>query len=232
MTAVETQRSEGRALRVASWFSSGVRTVRAQIDEFEAAWIQHNSAVLESLKPTDRLIVAVGDSLSQGIGAATLATTWPMRLVADAALGPDPTRLINLSVTGARLRDVTEHQMPALGSLGVAPDVITCTAGSNDLFKSARFGRATRDLAAMADALATAAAGGEVVLATIPDGASLIARSFNRRVRRVAEEHAITVADVAPLAALSRHALAPDRFHPNDLGYQAWSKAFTAALIP
>jgi hypothetical protein len=47
-------------------------------------------------------------------------------------------RLVNLSVTGARLRDVLTGQVPALAGLGDTVALVTVLAGANDMFPPGR----------------------------------------------------------------------------------------------
>lgn len=54
--------------------------------------------------------MALGDSRSQGIGAQTIAGGWAGQLHARFAAAGQPMRLVNLSVTGARVRGVLARE--------------------------------------------------------------------------------------------------------------------------
>jgi lysophospholipase L1-like esterase len=56
--------------------------------------------------------------MSQGIGARDVSGGWVGQLHARLAAEGHRIRLINLSVTGARVRDVVDRQLPQLPALG------------------------------------------------------------------------------------------------------------------
>ncbi len=204
----------------------GVRATRAQVDEFATAWRHRNDGELAALSPEDRLFIALGDSLSQGIGATSLESTWVIRLARELESGgAGRVRVVNLSVSGGRIGDVLATQLPRLEAIGVRPAVVTCTVGSNDLIGSPRFGRAVDEMRMLLGELPSGA-----VMATIPDRGSLVAKAFNRRLRHAVAEHPVRLADIAPLAYRGRKTYAPDWFHPNDRGYEAWFATFAAVL--
>ena len=79
----------------------GVARVRAQKEPFAAAWRAANAAALPGDGP---LWVALGDSMTQGIGAAGISGGWVSQLRDRLAAQGRPVRLVNLSATGARVR--------------------------------------------------------------------------------------------------------------------------------
>ena len=80
------------------------------------------------------LYAALGDSAAQGIGASRpdhgYVGVLAQRLC-DAT--GRPVEVVNLSRSGARLADVLDVQLSALGALGRAPDVVTVAIGGNDI---------------------------------------------------------------------------------------------------
>ena len=215
----------GRAVKLLSVIP-GVGRIRDQIGSLAAEWEDHNSLELASLSPSDEVMVVLGDSLSQGVGASSLANTWPMllrRRLGDAGL---QLRLVNLAASGARIDDVVDGQLPRMAALGLDPVVTTCTIGSNDLMWSVRIGPSVGRLRRLVGRLPRSA-----VLATLPDRGSLVARAFNRHLRAEASAASLDIAEVAKTVKLNRRAFASDGFHPNDAGYQGWLEAFTAELV-
>jgi hypothetical protein len=87
-------------MTLASWVIPGVGRVHAQV-------------------------VALGDSMSQSIGATSIAGGWVGQLQAELAAAGSPPRIVNLSVTGARVRDVLDDQLPRLHAIGIEPDLVT-----------------------------------------------------------------------------------------------------------
>jgi lysophospholipase L1-like esterase len=218
----------GPLLRLASTLSPGVRSIESQIEQFHRYWLDHNSQTLADLDEHDLLVVALGDSLSQGIGVSEFSAHWLLGLAASTSPADRTIRVVNLAVSGARTADVLSGQMDRLDALGCEPDLVTCTTGSNDLFKSAALWRTLAQMDDLVERLG--ALGCASVVATVPAAASLAARLLNRRIRLAAGSSPTMVADVATHFDWARRHLAPDRFHPNDLGYEAWHRAFEPAF--
>lgn len=209
------------------WLSvlPGVRASRQQVEQFAAEWETHNERELAELGPDDDVYVALGDSLTQGIGASSLDATWVHILTEQLRRGGRPVRLLNLSKSGGKIGDVLDDQLPRIADLGRIPTVVTCTVGSNDLIGSVRFNATVHKMGTLLSEIPD-----HSVVATLPDRGSVVARSFNKRLRTAAAEACIELAEVAPLAFRGRRTFASDWFHPSDFGYQAWLQAFADAL--
>lgn len=116
--------------------------------------------------------VAIGDSLSEGVGDEPWPDGsprgWTDRLAALLA-DDDPQRPVhyaNLAIRGQRAAQVRETQLSAARRL--EPDVVTLTAGMNDLLRPRiDFGRLRSDLFAMVSPFTEA--GVAVMLVPIPD---------------------------------------------------------------
>ncbi len=192
------------------------------VDELAAAW--HERA-LEAVDSPNPLWLALGDSLTQGVGSSSIDRSFVGR-VADRLTDAGRTHgVVNLARSGARIRDVIEHQLPMLERLPHPPALVSVTAGSNDLLRSARLDRTVDDLGHMIAALPITS-----IIAALPDGGSLMARRLNGHVRRLAAERGLRVAEVPDHLPTWRGRAAADGFHPNELGYQAWVDAFSVAL--
>jgi acyl-CoA thioesterase I len=222
-------------------WTDGVAELRADRREFASYWDAHNARVLGNRERAlrngvapDPLWVVLGDSTAQGLGAPgphggyvgqtldqlrhTTGRHW---------------RVLNLSVSGAVMRDVLANQIPRLE--GQHPDLVTCGAGANDILYSAPgklFGDLRTLLAALPD---------DTVVLDLPlltgfwwivghISVPYITR-INRVIREVATERNLRVAEV------SRHFIPPwtgkfsvDNFHPSQDGYRDWSRALVAAL--
>src|SRR6202012_1458602 len=83
----------------------------------------------------DPLWVVLGDSTAQGLGAPgprggyVGQTLYQLRRTTGRHW-----RVLNLSVSGALIRDVVAEQLPRLD--GQHPDLVTCGAGANDIMYS------------------------------------------------------------------------------------------------
>ena len=164
--------------------------------------------------------MALGDSTAQAIGASTRAGGYVPQLLARLP----GWRVVNLSVSGARVADVIDRQVPELARL--APELVTCAVGANDLLRTPE-PAAAQGFRRLARALPPGS-----VLANLPRGV---------RERRAVVLNAVIEAEAAAaglrVADLWSHTGPPwtgrfsgDHFHPNEIGYAAWTDAFAAAL--
>jgi acyl-CoA thioesterase-1 len=177
----------------------------------------------------DLLYVAIGDSAAQGVGASQPGRSY-VGLIAQhlRQCTGRSVRVVNLSISGARLREAIALQLAPLRRL--APDIVTVAIGANDMatFERDRF---TRELTEVYESLPAGS-----IVAEVPSfylGASeRNVRVANSIVHRLAAERGF---EVAPLYAITRrqgaalytlNRVAADFFHPNDRGYRVWASAF------
>lgn len=218
-------RPAGPFLTALSWALPGVREVRAQTVPYAAYWREANAAALEQQGP---LWVALGDSMTQGIGASAPDRGYVGQLRDHLAAAGRPHRLVNLAVTGARVHDLVVHQLPALEALvarGEVPDLLTVVIGSNDVVAPRNRAGLAERFEAMLDRLPRGA-----VVANLPNP-----QSEARRVCAVLRDRAargdLVVADIRAHGPRSwRGRLAADKFHPNDAGYAGMAHVFDVAL--
>jgi lysophospholipase L1-like esterase len=187
------------------------------------------------------LYVALGDSTATGVGAEQ-GGGYPDRLARRLGAGGVPVRLLNLGVPGATAEDLRRTQLPRV--MQERPALVTIGIGLNDLVRGRPLRDFARDLHVVADLVARTQAA--VVISELPDvsrspsaagsRASLERRvaAYNAAIRQAAERHGF---EVAPLEAISRHALAaeqglfaPDGFHPSARGYEVWADALWPAI--
>lgn len=122
-------------MSVAMRLVPGVRRVHDTIVPFAQAWDEWNA---EALRVTGPLWVALGDSMSQGIGASDITGGWVGQLYSRLGSSEEPVRLVNLSTTGARVNDVLTTQLAQLRALPIEPDVVTVLVGANDMLRRSR----------------------------------------------------------------------------------------------
>ncbi len=201
----------------------GVGRTRDQIAGYRDRWIENARFALGS---DDPVLVVLGDSLGQGVGAKDINNSYPFRVEAGLRhRNTDPFNILNLSRSGARVSDVLDVQLPALRASGVDVLAGLCTVGSNDLSRSGRLGVTRKKLSQLLEELPS-----EVIVATLPDKGSMAAKSINRHLRTEADRIGRPLADVAALLTSWRGRIAGDGFHPNDAGYELWAEAFLHAL--
>jgi len=175
------------------------------------------------------LYVAIGDSAAQGVGASNPGRSY-VGLIARHLRDRTgrSVRVLNLSVSGARLREAIAGQLPAIE--GLEPDLMTVAIGANDIagFDRARF---AKELDRIYDALPANAIVSELPAFYLgrPERDVAIANAI---VHELAAEHGF---EVAPLHRVTRHQgvaryalnqVSADFFHPNDRGYRVWASAF------
>jgi acyl-CoA thioesterase I len=215
-------------------WTDGVAAMRQDCVEFAAYWDSHNERVLRELENTPcPLWVALGDSTAQGLGAPGPRGGYVGQTLQHLRRSTgQPWRVLNLSVSGALIRDVLAEQLPQLPA---APALVTCGIGANDILYSAP-AKLFGDMRAL--------------LAKVPDGTVMLdlpllagfwwivgrmsvpyITRINRVIYDVARERDL------PVAAVSQQFTPPwigkfscDSFHPSQDGYRDWTRALLAAL--
>ncbi|UYM06053.1 SGNH/GDSL hydrolase family protein [Solicola gregarius] len=188
--------------------------------------------------------VAIGDSLSEGVGDDPwpdgTPRGWADRLAGRLAeqYGPDrQVEYANLAVRGLKAAQVRDTQLA--NAVAMEPDVVTLTAGMNDILRSRVDFEALR--AALVGLVAPLTArGARVVIVPIPDvrrvspvGGMLNARRLrlNDIYRELARHHGMEpVTDTAGTVFEDPRAWADDRLHLSPLGHQRLALAAAAGL--
>lgn len=224
-------RPPGPVVRVLGRVFRGVREVQAQTEPYASFWLQHNKAQLDRTGP---LWVALGDSMTQGIGASTPMRGWVGQLSDRLAGEGWDHRLVNLSVTGARVADLVDAQLPALDAIIAAegpPALVTVVIGSNDVV-SPRYRAGLSDrFGGLLDRLPR-----HTVVMNLPNP-HREARRVDALIRERVAMGQVVLADMRAGGPRSwRGMLAPDSFHPNDHGYAGMAdvvgQALAAAGLP
>ncbi len=224
-----------RAGKLGRW-TDGVAAMRGDCVAFAAYWRAHNERVLAKREREEEpgpLWVALGDSTAQGLGAPGPYGGYVGQALQQLRRKTGQHwRVLNLSVSGALVRDVLADQIPQLPK---APDLVTCGIGVNDILYSAPaklFGDmrslvgTVPDSTVVLDLPLPAGFWGIVGRMSVP----YITR-INRVIHEVAGERNLPVAEV------SAHFTAPwsgkfscDSFHPSQDGYRDWTRALLAAI--
>jgi acyl-CoA thioesterase I len=178
------------------------------------------------------LWVVLGDSTAQGLGASSPLHGYVGQVLNALRRTGRPWRVLNLSRSGAQTRHVLDDQLPLIEGLGA--ELVTCGIGSNDILATPpkRFRTHLREVI---ERLPTSSV---MMDLTVPDRfwtiggvCSPYVAGINQLINTTATGRGLPVAEV------SRHArppwrglLAPDLFHPNNLGYRRHADALLAAL--
>lgn len=220
----------GRLVRLLAPVSGGIRTTRDQIAAHADYWRMESEVALTPLDHGEQpLMIVLGDSLSQAVGASSVERSWLHRLALHEAKHrrKRPPAIVNLSRSGARIEDVLQTQLPAMRAIDGSVQLVTCTIGSNDLARGSTLSGAQTAMHSLMSRLPAGA-----VLATLPASGSLMAKRLNRTIRAEAQRAGLLVADVDAHLPGWRGRSAGDRFHPNDRGYESWFEAFAEVTPP
>lgn len=193
----------------------------AQVEQYAAAWSASNETAGAGSGP---LWLVLGDSAAQGVGASAHDRGY-VGVVRERLEARDgrPWRVLNLSRSGARTREVVDVQWPA--AAGLAATLVTALVGGNDALRTAR-AQWTRDVRDLCAALPAGA-----VVGTVARGVfERKTRQVNEVLRASAAEHGLRVADLWAHTGPPYRGLYSDGFHPNDAGYLQWADALSEAL--
>ena len=174
--------------------------------------------------------VAMGDSFTEGVGDPEPRSPgglrgWADRVAEELSIGHEDFAYANLAIRGLLLEEILDQQ--AGPALALKPDLITLSAGGNDLvFRGTDPDRLAVELDAGVQLLGLT--GATIVLFTGPDWGStpVIGRHraklaiFNENIRTIASRHDALIADLWALRQLTDPRMwDPDRLHFSPLGY-------------
>ncbi|MEO9221356.1 MAG: SGNH/GDSL hydrolase family protein [Mycobacteriaceae bacterium] len=175
--------------------------------------------------------VALGDSLAQGYGASAPEHGYVgQRAELIAATADTSVRVSNLGVCGATVREVVEQQLPVLRTL--QPDVVTVCIGANDAGHTPT-DTFRADFTAVCDTVPAGSFVGDV-----PD---FQGGHGHEQARELAGVCRSVVAATSGLVGVGIEAattgMAITEFstgfaHPDDRGYQRYTRAFWSAMAP
>lgn len=210
------RRTTGPLSRVMSKASSAVHEIELQREPHAEFWDRWNVDAVRSDGP---LWIALGDSTSQGIGAADPGDGWiPRSLERLRSSTGDPWRVINLGITGAQFSDIVEHELPRLAELrsaGQEPSLVTHLAGANNLMAPGSWPRTLRDVRTILDAIPDGSVVARVGVSSAFN--SMLARRINGLLEANAKQRSLHL--FWPWDWPSRDGLAADKFHPSSKGY-------------
>lgn len=181
--------------------------------------------------------VALGNSAAQGVGAVAPELGY-VGLIAEYMTNTTTVQVINLSVSGARVRDV-HAQIAQIPRDLDSRDLITVDIGSNDItpeFNPLEFETGMRQVLQKVSGSSSAT----VVMADLPffgafgGDLEVHVKEANQILHSVAAE--FPQVRIAPVHKYTEtfcrfpwyYAL--DFFHPSTLGYQVWFQAFRSRL--
>jgi lysophospholipase L1-like esterase len=201
--------------------------LKKQVRDYRDFWLAQNqlTAPKEAL-----LYVALGDSAAQGVGATRPENgyVWLFAKYVEEQTGR-PVHVVNLSVSGAKIRDLIDGQLPQLAALPKKADIITVDIGANNMrgFEPHQFESEFKEM-----------------LQQLPKGTLVAdipyfgpdfhrhggkqAKQANKLLERLWPRYSAVKAGLYAVTqgndALSYYGT--DLFHPSDKSYRLWAKAF------
>lgn len=183
-------------------------------------------------EPGEITYLALGDSAAQGIGASSPMRGYVGLITKRLESQTGKTvRVINISVTGAKMDDYLRDQAPQVKK--VKADIVTIEIGGNDVdkFNAQEYRRQFKE-----------------VLATLPNGTYVSnmplfnsrpgSRAHAKEASKIIEEELraypkLHFVDLQKETSENQSifGFAPDLFHPNNISYKNWADAFWQAIL-
>lgn len=188
-----------------------------------------------------RRYVAIGDSFTEGIGDPEPESPdghrgWADRVAEVLSQQVDDFAYANLAVRGKLIKHIVQEQVEP--ALALSPDLITFSAGGNDVIRPGTDPDVVGQL--FEDAVARLGRDGAslVVFTGIDTHFSPVFRGFrgkiaiyNENIRAIAEKYDCIVADMWALKEIQdARFFTDDRLHPNPLGYHEVARMVLRAL--
>ncbi len=202
-------------------------SLKAQVADHQQYWDKQRQPSANEL-----VYVAIGDSAAQGIGASSLSNSYVSLVAANirSQTGRN-VRIINLSQSGAKLRDVIREQLPQLQAL--QPDIVTVDIGANDI----AHGTASDVMVEEYQQVISALKPYPVVFANLPDfmwgTQQRNTTALNVTIVSLCDRYGLQLADlhqVTHAKMWSFNEYAADGFHPSSHGHQTWAGAFEPGI--
>lgn len=176
--------------------------------------------------------VALGDSLTEGVGTSDYQNSYPS-LLAQRLSAQTNVELINLSRAGDTSTDVATNQLPQ--ALAVKPEIVTVLIGINDIHNLKSLAEFKANYTQIVAALKKNGArvytlsipylgSGKIVYFPYNFLLNLRTKQFNSVIKKISTDLRVSYIDLYSLEK-SANFYATDEFHPTDYGYQQWAKA-------
>lgn len=207
----------------------GLLDLRSQINNYRKFWDRQNS---QQISKNEIVYVVFGDSTAQGIGASSPEKGYVGNVAKGISrLKHKPVHVINLSKSGAKVKDVLVTQLPKYEKLKISNEqVITIAIGANDIldFDAQRFEAEMDELMGKLPK--------QTIISDIPpfSGSRMWwlepkVEQANQIIYKLADKHGYSLAELHETlksnGGLKTYAI--DLFHPNNYAYREnWAKAF------
>jgi len=205
----------------------GLYRLKMSVSEYKQYW--KNRAQQEG----EIVYVALGDSAAQSVGASRAELGYVGLLTSHIEQATNKkVRVVNLSVSGAKVKDVLAEQLPQVKSY--KPDIITVEIGGNNVasgFDAQTFKKEYTELAGVLPR--------GTIVSNIPYFGGRIrnndqAIEASKIIETLASEHNLDFVDLQTPTKANQSYLnyASDLFHPSDRSYRLWEQEFFKLVEP
>ncbi len=185
------------------------------------------------------VFVALGDSLTAGVGASGEDKTYPYLLAKMLAEKQNAqVTLINLAVPGAVASDVLKNQVPQVAQFH--PDIVSVAIGVNDMHNQVSGKIFSQTMSEIVDKLNSTTKHLNIINVPFIGGSSVFlppyrlyfdlqTKRYNSLLNKALVGRQANILDLYSLtrekAFYNQLYYSADGFHPGDAGYDFWSKA-------
>ena len=185
--------------------------------------------------------VALGDSLTAGVGAQVDNQAWPYLVAENMAEKYGRVKLINLGQPGAKSSDVVSGQLAS--AISAQPDYVTILIGVNDIHNQVSVGDFIKNISLTIDELKIKTKA-QIALVNIPyiGSTQLLyppydfyfrsrTQEYNHALEVVCQDKQVICVDLyGPnlKESVGTDFYSTDLFHPSAVGYLSWSKIIYA----
>jgi acyl-CoA thioesterase I len=202
--------------------------VLGSIPFFKRSWDNGNAKAASSKQI---VLVALGDSTAQGIGALTPSQSFVSRVAKRISeQQKKPVKIYNFSTSGVESGDILKNQLPKLKKLP-RYDAVMIATGPNNITHKKTLKDFSSDIASTLSQLPA----DKTVISNLPpmgpkDSLGNTSYDWGRAVMVVAQQKNVRVAPVyehVQTRVSDPRTYAGDFYHPSGAGYKLWADAFT-----
>ncbi len=203
------------------------------VGKYQKYWQENNQSQKD---PQAISVIALGDSAAQGVGASSAQKSYVGQVSSNIEQKTSKkVQITNLSVSGAKIADVTAQQIPELQKLHMSgKTIVVLDIGTNDVTRGSYDEEFARDIDALFSKLPK-----QTIVADLPylgksrwQSIDPYIISANKILHEKAEKYGL---EVVPLydnlkAKNGWRVYSGDFFHPSDYGYSIWADTFWQAV--
>lgn len=208
----------------------------------KSPYTQNTHILGDTSAKTQLKYIALGDSLTAGIGSHDYQSTFPFLLARKFEKNFSPVKLIILAESGAKTEDVLNSQLPKI--FPGNPDYITLLVGINDIHNFTSLEKFNQDYSQIITQLITKTRA-QIIVINIPllGSGKLFnppfkfwfdykTKQYNKIISRIIKDKPVKYIDLYTKTKqqfwLNSVLYSSDQFHPSEQGYKLWADLINA----